>query len=87
VREYRPEEYRKLCERHFSRVELLGLFHARKLRVHEVALGLGWDRVHAALRITKPFYDRFTPAIAARDFALRPGRLERALDLVAVLSP
>jgi SAM-dependent methyltransferase len=87
VREYRPQEYRELCERHFSRVELLGLFHARKLRAHEVALGLGWDRVHAALRITKPFYDRFTPAIAASDFALRPGRLERALDLVAVLSP
>jgi SAM-dependent methyltransferase len=87
VREYRPEEYRELCERHFSRVHLLGLFHARKLRVHEVALRLGWDRVHAALRITKPFYDRFTPAIAASDFALRPERLERALDLVAVLSP
>jgi hypothetical protein len=87
VREYRPEEYRELCARHFSGVQLLGLFHVRKLRVHEVALELGWDRVHAALRITKPFYDRFTPAIAARDFALRAGRLERALDLVAVLSP
>ena len=87
VREYRPEEYRELCARHFSRVELLGLFHARKLRAHEVALALGWDRAHAALRITKPFYDRFTPAIAARDFALRPSRLDRALDLLAVLKP
>ena len=87
VREYRPDEYRALCARHFSSVELLGLFHARKLRAHEVALGLGWDRVHAALRITKPFYDRFTPAIAARDFALRPDRLDRALDLLAVLQP
>jgi 2-polyprenyl-3-methyl-5-hydroxy-6-metoxy-1,4-benzoquinol methylase len=87
VREYRPEEYRALCARHFSRVELLGLFHARKLRAHEVALALGWDRVHRAARITAPFYDRFTPAIAARDFALRPGRLDRALDLLAVLTP
>jgi SAM-dependent methyltransferase len=87
VREYRPEEYRALCARQFSRVELLGLFHARKLRVHELALGLGWDRVHAALRITKPFYDRFTPAIAARDFALRPAPLDRSLDLLAVLTP
>ena len=34
----------------------------------------GWDRVHAALGITKPFYDRFTPAIASGDFALRTGR-------------
>ena len=35
--------------------------------------------------ITKPFYDRFTPAISARDFALREGPLDRALDFVAVL--
>ena len=32
---------------------------------------VGWDRVHPALRLTKPFYDRFVPAIAASDFALR----------------
>ena len=40
-----------------------------------------------ALGITKPFYDRFTPAISARDFALRAGPLDRALDFVAVLRP
>ena len=88
VREYRPQEYRALCERHFARVDLLGLFHARKLRAHQVAIErLGWDRVHAALRLTKPFYDRFTPAISARDFALRRGDLEHSLDLLAVLRP
>ena len=47
VREYRAEEYRALCERHFGSVELLGLFHARKLRAHQVAIErLGWDRLH-----------------------------------------
>jgi hypothetical protein len=71
----------------FGRVELYGLFHARVLRAHEVALRAGWDRVHPALGITQAFYDRFTPAISARDFALRPGPLERALDFVAVLRP
>ncbi len=45
---------------------------------------LGWDRVHKALRLTKPFYDRFTPAIAASDFALRERDLDRALDFLAV---
>jgi SAM-dependent methyltransferase len=87
LKEYRAEEFRALCESGFSGVELLGLFHARVLRAHELALNAGWDRVHAALGITKPFYDRFTPAISARDFALRPGPLERALDFVAVLRP
>jgi 2-polyprenyl-3-methyl-5-hydroxy-6-metoxy-1,4-benzoquinol methylase len=84
VKEYRHEEFRELCESHFERVELLGLFHARKLRVHEVAIKLGWDAVHKRLGLTKRFYDRFTPAIAASDFRLGAGDLDRALDFVAV---
>ncbi len=91
VREYRPEELRVLCREAFARVELLGLFHARRLRAHELALWLGWDRIHPRLRLTKPFYDRFTAAISERDFALRPeaegADLDRALDLLAVLRP
>jgi hypothetical protein len=53
--------------------------------VHALALACGWDTVHARLRLTKPFYDRFTPAIAARDFALRSDAdLAGALDFLAV---
>jgi SAM-dependent methyltransferase len=85
LREYRVAEFRALCEGVFERVELYGLFHARKLRAHELALRAGWDRVHAVLGITRAFYDRFTPAIGARDFALRRDGLEGALDFVAVL--
>src|SRR6476620_1433574 len=84
VHEYRAEEFRRLCEDHFAGVEIYGLFHARKLRVHELAIKLGWDSVHKRLGLTKPFYDRFTPAIAASDFALRKGNLDAALDFVAV---
>jgi 2-polyprenyl-3-methyl-5-hydroxy-6-metoxy-1,4-benzoquinol methylase len=84
VKEYRAEEFRALCEAHFEQVELWGLFHARKLRAHALALRLGWDAVHRRLGLTTAFYDRFTPAIAASDFALRSGDLDRALDFVAV---
>jgi SAM-dependent methyltransferase len=87
VHEYRREEFEQLCRQHFAEVELYGLFHARKLRAHEIALRLGWDRVHPRLGLTKPFYDRFTPAIAASDFALRAAHdadLDKALDFVAV---
>jgi hypothetical protein len=100
LKEYRAGEFRELCESVFGDVELLGLFHARKLRAHELALKAGWDSVHAALGITGPFYDRFTPAISARDFAFktpprkpslrcggRAGPLDRALDFIAVLRP
>jgi 2-polyprenyl-3-methyl-5-hydroxy-6-metoxy-1,4-benzoquinol methylase len=88
VYEYRPQEFAALCRAHFARVELHGLYHARKLAVHAAALRLGWDAVHARLGVTQRFYDRFTPAIDARDFALRRGgaaELDGALDLVAVL--
>jgi SAM-dependent methyltransferase len=90
VREYRAGEFRDLCERHFAHVDVYGLFHARKLALHALALKLGWDRIHRVLRLTKPFYDRFTPAIGARDFQLRLGddaALDRALDFVAVCRP
>jgi hypothetical protein len=84
LREYDAAEYRALLEPHFERVQLLGLFHARKLRLHELAIGAGWDRLHRALRFTRPFYDRFIPAIRSSDFALREGVLDKALDFVAV---
>jgi 2-polyprenyl-3-methyl-5-hydroxy-6-metoxy-1,4-benzoquinol methylase len=85
LREYRALEFEELCARVFDRVELFGVFHARLLRAHELALRAGWDRVHPALGVTKAFYDRFGPAITASDFTLRRGPLERALDFVAVL--
>jgi 2-polyprenyl-3-methyl-5-hydroxy-6-metoxy-1,4-benzoquinol methylase len=89
VKEYRPEEFLKLCRDHFGTVEMYGLFHARRLKVHEFAIKkLGWDSIHRGLRITRPFYDRFTPAISARDFALTTERdLSGALDFVAVCRP
>ena len=84
LREYRAHEFDALCRTVFEQVELLGLHHARRLRLHELALRGGWDVIHARLRITAPFYARFTPAITARDFALRPYGLERALDFLAL---
>jgi len=88
VKEYRAEEFRALCEAHFGDVDLLGLFHARKLRLHQLAIErAGWDAVHPKLGLTTRFYDWLTPAISARDFALRPTRLDRALDFLAVCRP
>jgi SAM-dependent methyltransferase len=84
IKEYRAAEFAALCRGVFGQVEMRGLFHARKLRVHELALACGWDAVHARLGITKPFYDRFTPAIASSDFTLRESGLDGALDFLAV---
>jgi 2-polyprenyl-3-methyl-5-hydroxy-6-metoxy-1,4-benzoquinol methylase len=87
VHEYRAKEFERLCGSCFSEVQMYGLFHARKLRVHELALRAGWDSIHARLGLTKRFYDWFTPAIAVSDFAIRPAaeaNLDGALDFLAV---
>jgi SAM-dependent methyltransferase len=85
IKEYRAHEFDALCREVFDEVQLYGLFHARRLRVHEIALGLGWDAVHERLGITKRFYDWFTPALQSSDFELRTGgNLGGALDFLAV---
>ncbi|MET0750091.1 MAG: class I SAM-dependent methyltransferase [Solirubrobacterales bacterium] len=87
LREYTADEYLELVTPHFASVELYGLFHAGKLRAHELALKAGWDRVHPALRLTDRFYGWFVPAISASDFELRHEAscdLDRALDFIAV---
>ena len=89
VREYRAEEFRALCERHFGSVELLGPVpraQAARAPGRHRAPRLGLDP-RRGCGITKPFYDRFTPAISERDFALRSRDLDRALDFLAVLRP
>jgi 2-polyprenyl-3-methyl-5-hydroxy-6-metoxy-1,4-benzoquinol methylase len=85
LREYRAHEFRELCETVFDSVELYGVHHARKLRLHALALALGWDSVHQALGFTQPFYTWFTPAISSSDFVLSADRpLYGALDFLAV---
>jgi 2-polyprenyl-3-methyl-5-hydroxy-6-metoxy-1,4-benzoquinol methylase len=87
VREYRADEFRALCEAHFPRVDLFGLFHARRLRLHAWALRAGWDLLHRRLGLTDRFYGWFVPSIDERDFALREGATvdqDRALDFLAV---
>jgi hypothetical protein len=87
VHEYRAQEFERLCGSCFSDVRMYGLFHARKLRAHELALRLGWDSLHPRLHLTKRFYDWFTPAIAVSDFVVRgadEARLDAALDFLAV---
>ena len=87
VYEYRAREFEALCSESFASVQIYGLFHARKLRAHEHALRLGWDRMHRSLGVTERFYGWFVPAISVSDFALRAAgaaQLDRALDLLAV---
>ena len=79
-----------------ARSRCFGLFHARKLRVHALALRLGWDRVHPRLGLTERFYDWFTPGdlrLGLRPAPARAGRpgsrarLPRGLPRVSLERP
>ena len=93
VKEYRAEEFRALCARALRRrraARPLPRAQAARCTSSRCAHAR-WDDVHARLGITSAFYDRFTPAISERDFALRSERdgadLDGALDLLAVCRP
>ena len=62
----------RLCEDHFPRVEMLGLFHARKLRAHEIAIGLGWDSRPQAARADQALLRPLHPG--DRRLRLRPAQ-------------
>ena len=85
LKEYLARDFRLLCESVFDSVELHGVYHARRLRAHGVALSLGWDRVHRGLGLTRFVYGRFAPSIRSGDFMLSDRRpLYNALDFLAV---
>src|SRR5256886_2201739 len=67
VREYRPEEFRALCRSCFATVEMYGLFHARRLRLHEHALRLGGGPLPPRLALTSPDPGCVTPRPAGPD--------------------
>ena len=81
LREYRPDEFLALCRGAFPTVELLGVHHAGKLRLHQLAVErLGWDAIHPRLKLTRRFYDAFSAAISTSDFTVRDGDFDRCLD-------
>ena len=61
-------------------VELYGLFHARKLRAHELALRAGWDRVHARLRLDRALLRLVHAGDRRRRTSPAPAAGERDLD-------
>ena len=77
VREYRAAEFRALCEAHFERVEMLGLFHARKLRAHEIAIGLGLGPRPQGTAADQALLRSLHPGDRAADFRLDESDLDR----------
>ena len=86
VYEYRAHEFAALCRASFTRVDIFGVFHARRLRAHELALRLGWDAAHSRLGLTERFYgaSRRPSRRATSACARATSQAQRALDFLAV---
>ena len=86
LREYTPAEYRALLRPALlERRDPRRLPRAKAARPRARAARSAGTGCIRALRLTRPFYDRFVPAISASDFELRDDRdLDASLDFVAV---
>jgi SAM-dependent methyltransferase len=85
--EFDDREFMDFMGRFFEEVEVLGVFHARKLLLHDRLTRTDFSRFCLALsaRRARLFYNPFfIPSIKTGDFAIKPGPLEGALDFLAV---
>ena len=64
VREYRAHEFRELCESVFDSVELYGVYHAAHAPGAWLRAVAGLGPGPPLVRLTRPFYDRFTASIS-----------------------
>lgn len=85
--EFDHREFRDFMRGFFPEVELVGIFHARKLRLHDMLSRRNFSQF--CLRIP-PLLDRFfyrpvfIPSISTSDFRVVEGDLEWALDFIAI---
>lgn len=85
--EYDAREFLAFMRSFFPEVRVYGIFHARKLRLHDLLSGRDFSQfcLHMPPRLEKVFYRPvFIPSISQRDFRVRTAPLEKALDFLAL---
>ncbi|MBN2026761.1 MAG: class I SAM-dependent methyltransferase [Actinobacteria bacterium] len=85
--EYDSRQFRDFMWEFFGRVDMLGLFHARLLRLHDVVSRRNFSQFCLEIPplLNRLFYRPFfIPCIRTRDFSLRRTDLEDALDFIGI---
>ena len=84
--EFAPDELRATVAQHFTSIEQAGVFHGPRVRLLEMMIRTPFPE--RLIRQPAPEWPGWLRAAVARvgpaDFAIRPGRLERSLDLIAI---
>ena len=84
--EYDSSQFLDLMRSLFPEVELVGIFHARKLRLHDLVSRRNFSQFCLELppRLDRLFYrPLFIPSLGTRDFRIGSNGLEDALDFIA----
>lgn len=85
--EYDLVEFLDLMSRYFPEVDLRGVFHAGKLRLHDLASGKDFSNYCLDFPpvLERLFYRPcFLPALTVKDFRIGGSRLDRALDFIGL---
>ncbi|HVL91129.1 MAG TPA: class I SAM-dependent methyltransferase [Actinomycetota bacterium] len=84
--EFSPDELRGTLGRHFTVVEMLGTFHAGRIRAGEIATRQSFPErlIETPVPSWSPRLRAAVARITTRDFRIRGENLDRSLDLIAV---
>jgi len=85
--EYDSQQFLDFLHTLFVDVELVGVFHARKLRAHDLVSRRDFSQFCLQLppRLNRLFYGPiFIPSLKTRDFRIGGSGLEKALDFIGI---
>ena len=85
--EYDSRQFRDFMRGFFPSVDMVGVFHARKLRLHDLVFRHNFSQFCLEIppRLDRLFYrSRFIPSLRTRDFRLGEHGLEDAIDFIAI---
>jgi SAM-dependent methyltransferase len=83
--EYDCHQFKEFMEEFFGEVTMRGVFHARKLRLHDLLTRRNFSQFCLEIppRLNRLFYrPYFIPRIGVEDFRIRESGLEKALDFI-----
>lgn len=86
LREYTADDLHSLLSRFFSSVEILGVFHARWLKLNEKLRLVDFIKVYEMGRMNPRYWSHrlLSPLVRASDFRVGAGDLDACLDILAV---
>jgi len=85
--EYDARQLADFMRSFYAGVNMLGVFHARKLRLHDILSGRNFSQFCLDMppRLERLFYrPLFIPSIRTRDFRLRDSGFHEAVDFIAI---